>query len=267
MERKKKMIPDLFRMKQNGEKIAMVTAYDYTMAKIIDQSNVDIMLVGDSAGTVIQGYDTTLEVTLDDMVYHCKAVSRGASQAFVVGDMPFLTYHGNVDESVKNAGRLMQEGKAQAVKLEGGRSIVPHVKKIIAAQIPVMGHLGLTPQSFHMLGGFKVQGREEAQAEALIEDALALQDAGVFAIVLEAIPAALAKRVTEALRVPTIGIGAGKHCDGQVLVCYDMLGMFDDFKPKFVKRYANLKETITEAMNTYAAEVKNVTFPDDSHIF
>lgn len=267
MDRKKLGIPDLFKMKARGEKIAMATAYDYTLAKIADQSAIDMLLVGDSAGTVIQGYETTLEVTLDDMVYHSKAVARAAKHAIVVTDMPFLTYHAHVDDTVRNAGRLVQEGKAQAVKLEGGSTIVPHVKKLVEAQIPVMGHLGLTPQSYHVFGGFKVQGREEAQAEALLEDALALQEAGVFAIVLEAIPEPLAKRVTEALSVPTIGIGAGRHCDGQVLVCYDMLGLFDDFRPKFVKHFAQLKPAILDAFNTYAEEVKSGAFPSDQHVF
>lgn len=253
--------------KQNKEKITMLTAYDYSMAKIMDNAGIDAILIGDSLGMVVQGYNSTLEVTVDDIVYHCRAVARGVKNAFIVGDMPFLSYHITIDESVRNAGRIIQEGKAEAVKLEGGIEIVDKIKAIINAQIPVMGHIGLTPQSVNLLGGFKVQGRQVEQAQKLIEDAKALEAAGVFAIVLEAIPQDLAKIITEAVNIPTIGIGAGKHCDGQILVVNDLLGMYQDLSPKFVKRYANLSETIDNSIKDYIDEVKTSKFPEEKHTF
>jgi len=253
--------------KRAGEKISMLTAYDYSTAKILDDAGIDCLLVGDSLGMVMLGYEDTLQVTMDDMIHHSRAVARGVKRAMVVGDMPFLSYHISAEESVRNAGRLIQEGKAHAVKLEGGRDVIDKVSAIVKAQIPVMGHLGLTPQSVNMFGGFKVQGKSEEQARKIIEDALLLQEAGVFAIVLECVPEKLAKLITEKLQIPTIGIGAGKYCDGQVLVIQDMLGMYSDFKPKFVKQYAGLSHVIKDAVKTYAMEVQESQFPGNEHTF
>lgn len=254
-------------MKNKGEKITMLTAYDYSTAKLVDQAGVESILVGDSLGMTMLGYSDTLKVTLDDMIHHTKAVVRGTKNALVIGDMPFMSYHISVEESIRNAGRLIQEGGAQAVKLEGGSNVIDHIKGIINAQIPVCGHLGLTPQSVNMMGGFKVQGKSEAAAKTLIDDALKLQEAGVFAIVLEGIPEKLAQMITEKLDIPTIGIGAGVHCDGQVLVIQDMLGMFSDFTPKFVKKYAQLNLIVDESLKTYVKEVKSATFPEEKHTF
>ena len=237
------------------------------MATLVDASGIDAILVGDSLGNVVLGYESTVPVTMDDIVHHLRAVTRGTKRAMVVGDMPFLSYHISREESVRNAGRLMQEGLAQAVKLEGGSEVAETVRAITNAGIPVMGHLGLTPQSVHQLGGFKVQGKGEEAARKLLSDAKSLEEAGVFAIVLECIPQQLAKLITESLSVPTIGIGAGVHCDGQVLVIQDLLGMYSDFKPKFVKQYANLKEQIIEACQTYSEEVKGKSFPGPEHVF
>lgn len=245
----------------------MLTAYDYSMAKMIDESGIDAILIGDSLAMTIQGKDTTLEVTIDEMLYHCRCVARGAKNAMLVGDMPFLTYHINTDEAVRNAGRFIQEGKVTAVKLEGGATMAPTIKAIVRAQIPVMGHIGLTPQSVNVFGGLKVQGKDESVAKALIEDALALEEAGVFAIVLEAVPEKLAKLISEQVNVPTIGIGAGKYCDGQILVIHDMLGLYSDFTPKFVKRYANLRGTMAEAVQSYISEVQAQQFPEKQHTF
>lgn len=253
--------------KEKQEKITMLTAYDYSMAQILDGAGIDAILVGDSVGMVVQGHDSTLPVTIDDMVYHCRCVSRGVQHALLVGDMPFLSYHISTEEAVRNAGRLVQEGCADAVKLEGGKDMAAVVRAIVRAQIPVMGHIGLTPQSVNVFGGFKVQGKEEARARTLIEDALALEEAGVFAIVLEAVPEELARLITERVSVPTIGIGAGRYCDGQILVINDILGMYSDFTPKFVHRYANLKNTITEAVTTYAGEVRGQQFPAKENTF
>jgi 3-methyl-2-oxobutanoate hydroxymethyltransferase len=253
--------------KQKNEKITMLTAYDYSMAQIIDGSGIDAILVGDSLGMVIQGQASTLEVTMEDMIYHCRCVSRGVKNAMLIGDMPFLSYHISAEEAVRNAGRLIQEGKAEAVKLEGGRSMAAPVRAIVRAQIPVMGHLGLTPQSVNVFGGFKVQGKEETRAKALIDDALALEEAGVFSIVLEAVPEELARIITEKVSVPTIGIGAGRYCDGQVLVINDILGMYSDFTPKFVKQYAHLKNNISEAVAGYIQDVKAQQFPEKKHTF
>lgn len=253
--------------KQRKEKITMLTAYDYSMAQIIDGCGIDAILVGDSLGMVVQGNDSTLEVTMDDMVYHCRCVARGIKNAFLVGDMPFLSCHVSTEEAVRNAGRLIQEGKMSAVKLEGGKNMMEPVKSIVRAQIPVMGHIGLTPQSVNIFGGFKVQGNEEAKAKTLIEDAMALEEAGVFSIVLEAVPEELAKIISEKVSVPTIGIGAGRYCDGQVLVINDILGMYADFTPKFVKQYAHLKDTIADAIGGYIQDVRTHQFPEKKHAF
>ncbi|GMU08724.1 3-methyl-2-oxobutanoate hydroxymethyltransferase [Corallococcus caeni] len=260
-------IHTLKRLKQSGQKICMVTAYDATFARILDEGGADVLLVGDSLGMVIQGQDSTLPVTMDQMVYHCAAVSRGAKRAHVVGDLPFMSYQVSPQEAVRNAGRLVSEGNVGSVKLEGGAEFADTVRAIVRASIPVMGHLGLTPQSVHKMGGYVVQGRDEDAARRMLEDALALEAAGAYALVLEGVPLELARTITQSLKIPTIGIGAGKHCDGQVLVCYDLLGMNPDFKPKFVKRFANLHGNITEAANTYFTEVRAGTFPDEDHSF
>ncbi len=264
---KKFTVSSFLKAKKNNEKISMLTAYDYSTAKILDEAGVDSLLVGDSLGMVMLGYENTLQVTMEDMIHHCKAVARGTERAMIIGDMPFLSYHVSVEESVRNAGRLIQEGNAHAVKLEGGEDIIDKVKAIIKAQIPVIGHLGLTPQSVNMFGGFKVQGKSEKQAKKIIEDALLLQEAGVFAIVLECVPEKLSKIITEKLDIPTIGIGAGKHCDGQVLVTQDMLGMYKNFTPKFVKQYADLSESIEAGVKMYIEEMKKGEFPAKEHTF
>lgn len=253
--------------KHNHNKITMLTGYDYSMAQILDSCGIDAILVGDSLGMVVQGRDSTLGVTIEEMLYHCKCVARGTQNAMLIGDMPFLTYHISAQEAVRNAGRFIQEANMNAVKLEGGKSMADTVKAIVRAQIPVMGHIGLTPQSINLFGGFKVQGKEEHKAKALIEDAMALEEAGAFAIVLEAVPEALASIITEKVRIPTIGIGAGRYCDGQVLVVNDLLGMYSDFTPKFVKKYAELKSTITEAIGEYISDVRTEQFPEKQHTF
>ncbi len=264
---RKVTVPDLRARKEAGPPIAMVTAYDYTMALLLDEGGADVVLVGDSLGMVVQGLPNTLPVTLDDVIYHGRAVSRALRRAHLVGDMPFMTYQSSAKEAVKNAGRLMKEGGYEAVKLEGGAEIAPHVRKIVAAGIPVMGHVGLTPQHVHAMGGFKVQGKRENDADRIIRDARALEDAGCYSIVIEAVPADVAARITEAVAVPTIGIGAGAECDGQVLVCYDFLGMFRGLRPKFVKRYAELGDQIVEATKQYVEEVRNGAFPAPEHSF
>jgi 3-methyl-2-oxobutanoate hydroxymethyltransferase len=253
--------------KQRKEKITMLTSYDYSLASMVDAAGIDMILVGDSLGNVILGYDNTLAVTMDDMVHHTKAVVRGSKNAMVVADMPFLSYHISIEESVRNAGRLIQEGGAQAVKLEGGVERVDTIKAILDAQIPVMGHIGLTPQSVNQFGGFKIQGKDLESAKKIIEDAKALEKVGVFSIVLEGVPTKLAQRITEDLSVPTIGIGAGQYCDGQVLVINDMLGMFAGHIPKFVKKFANLQPLIIEALRQYKEEVEAGTFPAQEHGF
>jgi 3-methyl-2-oxobutanoate hydroxymethyltransferase len=260
-------VSSFIKSKKNGEKISMLTAYDYFTAKLLDEAGVDSLLVGDSLGMVMLGYENTLQVTIEDMIHHCRAVSRGAKRAMVIGDMPFLSYHISVEESIKNAGRLVKEANVHAVKLEGGREVVDKIKAIVKAQIPVMGHLGLTPQSVNMFGGFKVQGKSEKQARRLIEDALLLQESGVFAIVLECVPEKLAKIITEKLEIPTIGIGAGRYCDGQVLVTQDMLGMYTDFTPKFVKKYADVANVFNDAVIRYIEEIKTGEFPAKEHGF
>lgn len=254
-------------MKQRKEKITVLTCYDFSMAKVLDNAGIEVLLVGDSLGNVMLGYDSTIPVTMEDMITFTKAVSRGTQNALVVADMPFLSYHISTGESVRNAGRFLQEAGANAVKLEGGREVADTVKAIIAAGIPVMGHLGLTPQSVNKLGGFKIQGKDEATARAILNDALALQDAGVFALVMELVPAPLAKLISERLEIPTIGIGAGVNCDGQVLVIHDILGLYSRLLPKFVKRYASLNESIGEAVSNYKAEVKSGAFPGPEHSF
>ncbi len=256
-----------YEAKAKNEKIAMLTAYDYSMAQIIDNTGIDAILVGDSLGMVMQGRSTTLEVTMDEMVYHCKCVSQGVKSTMVIGDLPFLSYHVSKEEAIRNAGRLIKEGLVQAVKLEGGKSMAGTVKAITDAQIPVMGHIGLTPQSVHVFGGFRAQGKEEAKARALIEDALALEEAGVFAIVLEAIPEELAELITEKVKVATISIGAGRYCNGQILVTEDILGLYSGFTPKFVKQYANLKNSIDEAVTGFIEEVKQQQFPEKIHTY
>lgn len=263
----KKTISTFKDAKNNNEKLSMITSYDYSMAKLVDEAGIDGILVGDSLGMVTLGYENTLAVTIDDMIHHTKAVSRGAKNALIVADMPFLSYHISIEESIKNAGRLIKEGNAHCVKLEGGIEIIDKVEAIIKAQIPVMGHIGLTPQSINMFGGFKVQGKTINQIQKLIDDAKALEEAGVFAIVLECIPEKIAKIITESISIPTIGIGSGKYCDGQILVVNDMLGMYSDFTPKFVKQYKNLKEDINEAINDYITDVKKGDFPEEKHSF
>jgi len=248
-------------MKETGEKIAMLTAYDYLVAKYLDQVGIDIILVGDSLGNVVQGYETTLPVTVDDMIYHAKAVKRIVKNALIVVDMPFMSFQTSIDDAVRNAGRIMKEVGVGAVKLEGGAYIADIVKHLVKIGIPVMGHLGLTPQAINKFGTYEVRAQTKREADELLEDARVLADAGVFAIVLEKIPASLAKRVTESVAVPTIGIGAGPHCDGQVLVVYDMLGLTEEFKPRFVRRYAELAETMRAAFRTYIADVKSKNFP------
>ncbi|BBD46725.1 3-methyl-2-oxobutanoatehydroxymethyltransferase [Petrimonas sp. IBARAKI] len=253
--------------KDNNRKISMLTAYDYSMAKIVDAAGIDSVLVGDSLGMVFQGNESTLPVTLDEIIYHTKAVVRGVKNALVVADMPFLSYHVSKEEAVRNAGRMIKEGGAEAVKMEGGTLFSETIKAVVDAQIPVMGHIGLTPQSVNAFGGFKVQGKDEQSAKRIWEDAKLLEEAGVFAITLECIPDKLAQLITKSLRIPTIGIGAGKSCDGQVLVINDMLGMFSDFVPRFVKQYAKLNTEITAAVQHYIAEVREGDFPAGEHTF
>ncbi|MBN3347994.1 3-methyl-2-oxobutanoate hydroxymethyltransferase [Clostridium botulinum] len=254
-------------LKNKGEKITMLTAYDYSMAKLIDSSGINGILVGDSLGMVCLGYENTLSVTMEDMLHHTKAVVRGTSNALVVGDMPFMSYQTSIYDAVYNAGRFIKEAGAHAVKLEGGATVAEEIKAIVKAQIPVMGHIGLTPQSVNMFGGFKVQGKNEKVAKKLIEDAKILEEAGAFSIVLECIPEKLSKIISESISIPTIGIGAGKYCDGQILVYQDMLSMFSDFKPKFVKSFGNIGESIKDSVSQYIKEVKEAKFPEEKHAF
>ena len=253
--------------KLNKEKLTMLTAYDYSTAQAVDNSGINGILVGDSLGMVMLGYEDTLSVTMEDMIHHTKAVARGAKNSLVVADMPFMSYQTSVYDAVFNAGRLIKEGRAQAVKLEGGVEVADHIEVIVKASIPVMGHIGLTPQSVNAFGGFKVQGKSEEAAKKLIEDALAVERAGAFAVVMEGVPSKLAAIVTEKLSIPTIGIGAGDKCDGQILVYQDMLVMFNDFTPKFVKKYENLGDRMRNAFATYIEEVKNGSFPSEEHGF
>ena len=260
-------IQTLRQKKEKGERIAMLTAYDATFARLFDESGADVLLVGDSLGMVVQGHDTTLPVTLEEIAYHCRAVVRGTRRAHVVGDMPFMSYQASIEQAMTNAGKLMKEGGCHSVKLEGGAVHAELVKRLVSAGIPVMGHIGLTPQSYHQLGGFKVQGRDPGGRERLLEDARALEEAGCYSIVLEAIPADIAREITASLSIPTIGIGAGTGCDGQVLVSYDMLGMDETFKPRFVRRYATLGATIKDAVGRYVADVQTGAFPSDAESF
>ena len=260
-------VPDIIRKKSQDQKITCLTAYDYSFARILDQAGIDILLVGDSLGCVFQGQANTLPVTMDEMIYHTRAVARGRKRALVVGDMPFLSYQVSQEQAIKNAGRLLQEGGAEAVKLEGGLTIQATIAAIVKIGIPVMGHVGLTPQSVHRFGGYKIQGKSKEQREAIMGDALAVEEAGAFAVVLEGIPLELAREISERLAIPTIGIGAGPHCDGQVLVIHDMLGLFDDFTPKFVKRYADIKAVVTGAVKGFISEVCERKFPDEEHSF
>jgi 3-methyl-2-oxobutanoate hydroxymethyltransferase len=267
MERKKITPVDVQAMKREGKRIAMLTAYDYPTALLEDRAGIEIILVGDSLGMTVLGYENTVSVTMDEMIHHTKAVTRGAKVALIIGDMPFMSYNTSERDAILNAGRFMKEGGADAVKLEGGVSVKETVRAIVRAGIPVMGHLGLTPQTISMLGGFKVQGKDAQAAQKIIDDALSLEDAGAFSVLLEAIPAPVAKRITERLTVPTVGIGAGVHCDGQVLVVHDMLGFFDRFTPKFAKRYVNVSELMLKAFDSYREEVLKGTFPTDQHSF
>ena len=261
----KKTVSTLQQAKENGQKITMLTAYDYSTAKLMDEAGIDMILVGDSLGNVILGYEDTISVTMEDMIHHGAAVSRGVKETMVVVDMPFMSYQISVEEAVTNAGRLMKEGRANAVKLEGGKSVCPQIKAITQAGIPVVAHLGLTPQSINALGGYKVQGKSEDAAKKLLEDALAVQEAGAFALVLECVPTKLASLITKKLTIPTIGIGAGNECDGQVLVYQDMLGMFSDYVPKFVKQFAQVGEIMKKAFSDYKEEVASGAFPAEKN--
>jgi len=265
LDRKKVTTLTLREKKAKRQPITMLTAYDYPTALAVDHAGLDVILVGDSLGMVVLGYENTLPVTMDEMIHHCRAVSRGARSALLVGDMPFLSYQISVEDALRNAGRFLQQGGMDAVKLEGGRERLAAVEAIVGAGIPVMGHLGLTPQSIHQLGGFRAQGKTAYAAQRLVEDALALEAAGCFSLVLESIPARLARLVSERLTIPTIGIGAGPHCDGQVLVTHDLLGLFDRFTPRFVKKYADLHGEMGRAFSTFRREVEESLFPAPEH--
>lgn len=260
-------VPRLRRMKREGKRITAVTAYDATFARLFDDAGVEVLLVGDSLGMVVQGQASTLPVTVDEMIYHCRAVARGTRRALIVGDMPFLSWQVSPEQALTNAGRFLSEGGAHSVKLEGGTDAAPTIARIVRAGIPVMAHVGLTPQSVHAMGGFRVQGKTEEMAARVLADAKAVADAGAYALVLEGIPTDLAKRITAEVDIPTIGIGAGPHCDGQVLVCYDLLGLTPDLKPKFVKRYAELFEEGVAAARRFRDEVRAGVFPDEEHSF
>jgi len=263
---KRKTILDISAMKQQ-EKITVLTAYDYPFARLIDAAGIDMLLVGDSVGSVFSGFDNSLPVTLDEMIYHTRAVVRGCAQALIVTDMPFMSYQVDIADARRNAGRLVKEAGSHAVKLEGGEHMAETIRAIVDIDIPVMGHIGLTPQSIHRMGGFKVQGRQDEQARKIIADAKAVEQAGAFSLVLEGIPSELAKEVTAAVAIPTIGIGAGAECDGQVLVIHDILGLCDKYSPKFVKRYADISETISQGVSDYIADVKSGAFPTPDHSF
>ncbi len=258
---------DFAKMKESGEKISMVTAYDYSTATLVDAAGVNCILVGDSLGNVMLGYPDTISVTMEDMLHHCSAVMRGVKNAFVICDMPFMSYQTSIYDAVSNAGRLMKEGRANAVKLEGGVEFKEHVRAIVNCSIPVCGHIGMTPQSVNAFGGFKVQGKDIKRAEKLVSDALALEEAGAFAIVLECVPEELARYISNLVSIPTIGIGAGRGCDGQVLVYHDMLSIYSDFTPRFVKKYADIGNTVIDALASYDKEVKSGEFPEEKHVF
>jgi 3-methyl-2-oxobutanoate hydroxymethyltransferase len=255
-------IPQLSLWKREGRKIVSLTAYDYPFARLLDQAGIDLIIVGDTLGVVVQGLESTLPVTLDEMLYHTRMVSRAVRRALVVGDMPFLSYQPGLEETIRNAGRFLKEAGAAAVKIEGGAAVADRIEALSRLDIPVMAHLGLTPQSVHRMGGYKVQGREPAGAKRLLEDAKRVESAGAFALVLEGMPAGLAKKITRAVAIPTIGIGAGPHCDGQVLVLHDLLGLFERFRPKFVRRYADLTAASLEALRRYREDVQGGKFPD-----
>ncbi len=257
----------LLEMKRQGEKITVLTAYDWATAKLLDESGVDVLLVGDSLGMVMLGLENTLSVTMEDMLHHCRAVARGAQRTLLVGDMPFMSYQVSPEQALVNAGRFLQEAGMHAVKVEGGREILPAVRKMTQSGIPVLGHVGLTPQHVHQLGGFKVQGRTDAAAQRIREDAAALEEAGAFGLVLECVPAPLAQVISDQLTIPTIGIGAGPGCDGQVLVFHDVVGLYDRFTPKFVKKYAQVGTLMRDAVREYVQEVKAGTFPGEEHVF
>jgi 3-methyl-2-oxobutanoate hydroxymethyltransferase len=267
MERTKITITDLNRKKREGMKITMLTAYDYPTGKLIDGAGLDVVLVGDSLGMTVLGYDSTVPVTMDEMIHHTKAVRRGTKYAFLIGDMPFLSFQVSKEDAIRNAGRFMKEAGCDAVKLEGGREVAGTVKAIVDAGIPVLGHLGLTPQSVSKLGGYRIQGKDAEAAKKILDDAILLEKSGCFAIVLECVPDQVAKFVTEKLRIPTIGIGAGPYCDGQVLVTNDMLGLFDKFVPKFVKQYVKLSALISDAVKDFKADVEAGKFPGKEHSF
>jgi 3-methyl-2-oxobutanoate hydroxymethyltransferase len=267
MPETKVTVPRLVDMKRQGQKIAALTAYDALFAQLLDEAGVDLLLVGDSLGMVIQGHDNTLPVTLDEVLYHTKAVRRGIKRALLVADMPFLSYQISPEEALRNAGRLLKEGGAEAVKLEGGKILCETVRRLVQSGIPVMGHLGLTPQSIHKFGGYGVRGKSREESHELLEDAIALEEAGAFAIVLEKIPSAVAREITQKLNVPTIGIGAGPHCDGQILVTHDALGLFERFRPKFVRRYAELATLIRDSCRRYVEDVRQGNFPSEEESY
>ena len=260
-------IQDFLRKKTEGRKISMLTAYDYTFAQIVDEAGVDGVLVGDSLGMVVQGLDNTLPVTMDEMIYHTRLVTRAVKTALVIGDMPFMSYQASIEDAVRNAGRFLKEAGASAIKLEGGAEVADRIRAMTRSDIPVMAHIGLTPQSIHRMGGYKVQGKTEEAAARLIEEAHIAEDAWAFSLLLEAIPMGLSRKITEELSIPTIGIGAGPFCDGQILVLHDVIGMFERFVPKFVKRYANLKESALKAVRDYREEVEKGMFPSDDTSF
>ncbi len=264
---RKKTILDIQNMKRNGEKISALTCYDYPTARIMDACGVDVLLIGDSVGVVFSGYDNTLPVTMDEIIYHTRAVVRAQPKALVVADMPFLSYQLDLREARLNAGRLVKEGGAEAVKLEGGENVVDTIRAVVDMDVPVMAHIGLTPQSIHRMGGYRIQGKKEAQGEKLLADALAVQAAGAFSVVLEGMPLKLAQQISAELSIPTIGIGAGPHCDGQILVIHDILGLCEKYSPKFVKKYADLKTAISSAAAQYVQEVKAGEFPTEEHSF
>ena len=260
-------IQDFLKRKQEKRKITMLTAYDFPFAQLVDEAGIDAILVGDSLGMVVQGIENTLPVTMDEMIYHTKMVTRASKNAMVIGDMPFMSYQASIEDAVRNGGRFLKEAGAQAVKLEGGREVADKVEAMTKSEIPVMAHIGLTPQAVHRMGGYKVQGRTEEAAKRLVEDAKVLEEAGAFSLILEAIPSSLARLITESVSIPTIGIGAGPACDGQVLVIHDVLGLFERFVPKFVKRYANMKNDAVKALKQYREEVEKGEFPGKEHSF
>lgn len=260
-------IEDFIKKKKENRKITMLTAYDYPFARIVDEAGIDVILVGDSLGMVVQGLENTLPVTMDEMIYHTKMVTRAVKNAMVIGDMPFMSYQASITEAISNAGRFLKEGGASAIKLEGGSEVAEHITAMTRSDIPVMAHIGLTPQSIHRMGGYRVQGKTEEAADKLMEEARIVEDAGAFALLLEAVPMELAKKITGSLNIPVIGIGAGPHCDGQVLVLHDVIGLFDRFVPKFVKKYTNTKDNILKALKSYKKDVEDCTFPSEEQSF